>query len=111
MELNKELLKGHIDTLILSILNEEDCYGYEIAKRVKNKCNDAFELKEGTMYLALKRMESKMFIESYWSQEEGAGARRKYYRLTDLGKETLAIKKEEWFFIQKIMNSFLGEDI
>ena len=32
MELNKELLKGHIDTLILSILNEEDCYGYEIAK-------------------------------------------------------------------------------
>ena len=68
MELNKEALKGHIDTIILSILNEKDCYGYEIAKTVKVKCNNMFELKEGTMYLALKRMESKGFIESYWSQ-------------------------------------------
>ena len=67
MELNKEALKGHIDTIILSILNEQDCYGYEIAKTVKVKCNNMFELKEGTMYLALKRMESKGFIESYWS--------------------------------------------
>ena len=67
MELNKEALKDHIDTIILSILNEQDCYGYEIAKTVKVKCNNMFELKEGTMSLALKRMESKGFIESYWS--------------------------------------------
>ena len=46
MELNKEALKGHIDTIILSILNEKDCYGYEIAKTVKAKCNNMFELKE-----------------------------------------------------------------
>ena len=103
MELNKEALKGHIDTIILSILNEKDCYGYEIAKTVKAK--------EGTMYLALKRMESKGFIESYWSQEESAGGRRKYYKMTDLGKETYQTKKKEWFFIKEVMGSFLGEEI
>ena len=111
MELSKEVLKGHIDTLIVSILNEKDCYGYEIAKTVKAKCNNMFELKEGTMYLALKRMESKGFIESYWSQEEGAGGRRKYYKMTDLGRETYQLKKQEWFFIKEVMKSFLGEEI
>ena len=111
MELNKEALKGHIDTIILSILNEKDCYGYEIAKTVKAKCNNMFELKEGTMYLALKRMESKGFIESYWSQEESAGGRRKYYKMTDLGKETYQTKNKEWFFIKEVMGSFLGEEI
>ena len=49
VDLNKELLKGHIDTLILSILNQEDSYGYEIAKIVKDETT--FELKESTMYV------------------------------------------------------------
>ncbi|MEG2787434.1 MAG: PadR family transcriptional regulator [Romboutsia sp.] len=107
MELNKEVLKGHIDTLIISILKEKDCYGYEIAKQVREKSE--FELKEGTMYLALKRMESKNLIESYWSNEQSLGGRRKYYNLTDDGKDFLEVKKEEWRFIKKIMNQFLGE--
>lgn len=110
MELNKEALKGHIDTLILSILNIEDCYGYEIAKKVRIKCNNAFELKEGTMYLEQKRMESKSLIESYFDAESGAGGRRKCYRITEEGKEALTIKKKEWYFIQNVMNSFLGEE-
>ena len=108
MELNKEVLKGHIDTLILSILKEKDCYGYEIAKQVREKSE--FELKEGTMYLALKRMESKKLIKSYFSNEQSSGGRRKYYNLTEEGHEFLKIKKMEWRFIKKVMNQFLGED-
>ncbi len=46
MELNKEMLKGHIDTLILSILKEKDCYGYEVGKIVRSKSNGIFEFKE-----------------------------------------------------------------
>ena len=53
MELNKELLKGHIDTLILAILEKNDSYGFEIAKNVLNKTT--FELKDGTLYISLKR--------------------------------------------------------
>lgn len=108
MELNKEVLKGHIDTLILSIVKEKDCYGYEIAKIVREK--STFELKEGTMYLSLKRMESKNLVTSYWGSEQGAGGRRKYYNLTDEGREFLDIKKKEWYFIQNIMKQFLGEE-
>ena len=107
MELSKEVLKGHIDTLIVSILNEKDCYWYEIAKQVREKSE--FELKEGTMYLALKRMESKNIIKSYWSNEQSSGGKRKYYNLTDEGKEFLALKKQEWRFIKSVMNQFLGE--
>ncbi|MGG4471578.1 PadR family transcriptional regulator, partial [Paenibacillus alvei] len=46
MEINKEVLKGHIDTLILSLLCKQDMYGYEIAKVVREKSKEQFELKE-----------------------------------------------------------------
>ena len=105
MELNKEVLKGHIDTLILAILDEKDSYGYEIAKIVREKTT--FELKDGTMYISLKRLESKGLIKSYWGNEQGVGSRRKYYHITEEGKEALDIKIKEWNFVQNIMNKFL----
>lgn len=86
MEINKEVLKGHIDTLILSLLQKNDRYGYEIAKIVREKSNNLFELKEGTLYLSLKRLEKNNWIESYWGDEQGPGGRRKYYKLTSLGE-------------------------
>ncbi|MDF2558374.1 MAG: PadR family transcriptional regulator, partial [Bacillales bacterium] len=55
MEVNKEVLKGHIDTLILSLIHSRDMYGYELAKYVREKSENQFELKEGTLYLSLKR--------------------------------------------------------
>ena len=105
MDLNKELLKGHIDTLILSILNQKDSYGYEIAKIVKDETT--FELKDSTMYVSLKRLESKGFIKSYWDDQD-SGSRRKYYHITDDGKTNLEIKIKEWNFIQEVMNRFLN---
>ena len=57
MELNKEILKGHIDTMILAILEKNDSYGFEIAKNVLEQTT--FELKDGTLYISLKRLESK----------------------------------------------------
>lgn len=107
VNLNKELLKGHIDTLILSILNHEDSYGYEIAKIVKDETT--FELKESTMYVSLKRLESKGLIKSYWGDNQDSGGRRKYYNITPEGKEDLHVKVEEWNFIQEVMNKFLNK--
>ena len=105
MDLNKEVLKGHIDTLILSILNKGDSYGYEIAKTVRDETT--FELKESTLYVSLKRLESKGLIKSYWGSDQGLGSRRKYYNITDEGKENLELKIQEWNFIQSGMNKFL----
>ena len=107
MEINKEVLKGHIDTLILSLLNSRDMYGYEIAKMVREKSKEQFELKEGTLYLSLKRLEKNEWIESYWSDEQGPGGRRKYYKLTQLGEEGFNQKRKEWEFVKQLIDSFL----
>ena len=109
MELNKEVLKGHIDTLILAILEKKDSYGFEIAKNVFEKTT--FELKDGTLYISLKRLESKGLIESYWKSSQGPGNRRKYYKITQEGVKSLEQKVQEWFFVKNIMDKFLdGRD-
>lgn len=107
MEINKEVLKGHIDTLILSLLRNKDMYGYEIAKLVREKSEEQFELKEGTLYLSLKRLEKNQWISSYWGDEQGPGGRRKYYKLTALGKEGFKEKRKEWQFVKKIIDTFI----
>ncbi|TQR30107.1 PadR family transcriptional regulator [Lysinibacillus sphaericus] len=107
MEINKEVLKGHIDTLILSLLHTRDMYGYEIAKLAREKSGEQFELKEGTLYLSLKRLENKKWISSYWGDEQGPGGRRKYYKLTSLGEEGFEEKRKEWQFVKKIIDTFI----
>ncbi|USL39683.1 PadR family transcriptional regulator [Priestia megaterium] len=107
MEINKEVLKGHIDTLILSLLDLRDMYGYELAKLVREKSDNQFELKEGTLYLSLKRLEKNNWIQSYWGDEQGPGGRRKYYKLTSLGEQGFEEKRLEWQFVKKMMDSFL----
>ncbi|WLD94295.1 PadR family transcriptional regulator [Alkalihalobacillus sp. AL-G] len=107
MEINKEVLKGHIDTLILSLLHTRDMYGYELAKFVREKSEGQFELKEGTLYLSLKRLEKNKWISSYWGDEQGPGGRRKYYKLTELGEEGFVIKRLEWKFVKEVIDSFV----
>lgn len=104
LEIEKEMLRGYIDPIILSLLSEQDRYGYDLSKEAKKRSNEQFELKEGTLYLAFKRLEKNNFVSSYW--QEGSAARRKYYTITDLGRTHLARKKEEWAFIKKLMDTF-----
>jgi len=108
LDINKELLKGHIDLLILSLLNSKDMYGYEIAKKIRLISDDSFELKEGTLYLSLKRLEKNQFISSYWGNEKSAGGRRKYYKMNILGNQNLKLKIKEWFFMRDIIDSCLN---
>ncbi|MGG0554715.1 PadR family transcriptional regulator [Priestia aryabhattai] len=107
MEISREILKGHIDTLILSLLHQRDMYGYELAKIVREKSEEQFELKEGTLYLSLKRLEKNNWISSYWGDEQGPGGRRKYYKVTALGNQNFEAKRLEWQFVKKMMDSFL----
>lgn len=111
LEINKEVLKGHIDTLILSLLCSRDMYGYELAKMVREKSEEQFELKEGTLYLSLKRLEKNQWITSYWGDEQGPGGRRKYYKLTPLGEKGFEEKCDEWRFVKNIIDTFIeGRD-
>lgn len=106
VEIDKEILRGYIDTIILSLLYHDDMYGYDLSKEVKKQSKNSFEIKEGTLYLSFKRLEKNGYVTSYW-QEGSAAARRKYYHLTNTGKEYLSHKKTEWLFMKQLMDQFL----
>ncbi|WP_303754672.1 PadR family transcriptional regulator [Enterococcus sp. S86.2] len=82
--MNKEMLKGNIDLLVLAVLKEQDSYGYEISKILSDKSGNIFEIQEATLYLALKRLEKQEVIQSYWG-EKTHGGKRKYYHITESG--------------------------
>lgn len=85
MDLDKEQLKGHVESILLSVLSKKDMYGYEIFKIIRIISEDTFEIKEGTLYVVLKRLEMKELIRSYWSDSDSKGGRRKYHSITDKG--------------------------
>ena len=80
-----EILRGYTDTIILAQLAREDGYGYSISKRVQETTEGAVQFKEATLYTTFRRLESQGLVESYWGDEQ-AGARRRYYHLTDAGR-------------------------
>lgn len=102
---DKEIMKGSIDILILSIIQKQDTYGYEIAKWIKEKSEGLYAMSEGTLYPALKRMEGKKLIESYWVENELTG-KRKYYRITENGRKTLNERISEWNKVTCLINTF-----
>lgn len=104
----KEMIKGYIDAIVLSILSQSDAYGYEITKIVNKKTSGLFELKEGTLYPALKRLEANQFIEGYWADHFDGRPRRRYYRITQDGHKKLEESKNSWQKNVNIINSFLG---
>lgn len=106
MELNKEIIKGHIESIILSTIKDEDLYGYDIAKRIRELSNDVFELKEGTLYVVLKRLENNGLVSSYWGEESTGGGRRRYFKISKDGREYLKTKKREWEFLSNILEIY-----
>ena len=104
--ISADLLRGHTDTIILKLLMDGDKYGYEISKLIQtNSCNE-YELKEATMYSSLKRLEADGCITSYWG-DETQGGRRKYYRITDRGKQLYAENKNNWEYAKRILDQLL----
>lgn len=104
--INKELLKGSSDVLILSVLSDEPLYGYEIAKRIKAMSDQVLKMGEGTLYPLLHRLEQAKLLESFW--QDANGRKRKYYRLTGQGKKILDSKTAEWKAFSGAINSIVG---
>lgn len=111
MEFNKEILKGYIDSILMSLLENEPLYGYELGKRARSTSGGMFELKEATLYVSLKRLEKNESLTSYWGDSDAGGGRRKYYQLTEKGREDLANKKREWSLFKETIDQFLGGKI
>jgi len=111
MEKTRDILKGYVDLILISILRKEAMYGYKLAKEIRYLTNDKFELNEATLYVALKRMEKISLVESYWGDLVSGGGRRKYYKLTNSGKIYLEKMIEEWKFFKNIIDQVLEGDV
>lgn len=104
--MDSRLLSGTVEMLVLEVLSEANLYGYRIVRSVLERSQGTFELKEGSLYPALHRMERQKLLASYWEQADGR--RRKYYKLTAAGKKALIEKRDEWKEFSKGVNGVLG---
>lgn len=105
---NTELIRGHVDTIILNCLSEKDRYGYEILDIISDLSDGRYEIKQPTLYSCLKRLEKQGFITSYYGDESNGG-RRRYYRLTDKGTATLNQDQREWEFSRTVIDRLLSD--
>jgi len=97
-----------LDSIILRLLKDEDSYGYELSKKISKKTDGRFEIKEATLYAIFQRLEKKQLIESYYG-ERSHGGKRKYYRITTLGKAYFREMVDEWREVKEIVNLFMEE--
>ena len=104
--MDSRFLWGAVEMLILEVVSEGRTYGYEILQTVGSRSHGYFELKEGSLYPALHRLERQKLLASSW--QEADGRRRKYYRLTSAGRKALAEQKQEWTAFSRGVNGVLG---
>lgn len=108
--ISADLIRGHINTIILRTLYERDKYGYEIIEEIEAKSHGQYSLKQPTLYSALKRLESQGYINAYWKTEEvSGGGRRKYYTLTDSGREITEKNQSEWEYSRTVIDSLISD--
>ena len=86
MAISSDVIRGYNDTMILYLLLDKPSYGYEISKQIKTLSNEKYVIKETTLYSAFTRMERNGYIESFSNQDNAAGKRRTYYRITEAGR-------------------------
>ena len=107
MAISADMLRGHTETIILAQLIKNDSYGYEISKAIEDLSHGELVLKDATLYTAFRRMEHDGFIESYWGESD-AGARRRYYRITEKGRAFYDFNKTNWFDTIKIKKDLIN---
>ena len=105
MAVDKGYISGSSQMLILNLLNEKSHYGYELIKTLKQRSNDVFDMKEGTLYPILHKLENEGLIHSF--NHEVSGRTRRYYAITDKGVKVLAKEKEEWLKFSGAVNQVL----
>lgn len=106
--ISSDVIRGYNDTIVLYLLFNNESYGYEISKRVKEISEDKYIIKETTLYSAFTRLEKNGYIESFTKDEE-LFKRRTYYRITQAGILYYKEKCTEWELTKEVINKFIRE--
>ncbi|MCI8875729.1 MAG: PadR family transcriptional regulator [Lachnospiraceae bacterium] len=105
MGIDKNLIQGSLNIMLLRLLEDKDMYGYEMIETLRKKSDNVFELKAGSLYPLLHSLEEKEFLTSY--QDDSSGKKRKYYHLTASGRKQVKEKKREWETYQTAVTNVL----
>jgi len=106
LSIASDLIRGHTEAIILACLMQGDNYGYEINKSILQRTDGLYELKEATLYTAFKRLEESGFVNAYWG-DELSGARRKYYSITNEGKQAYKRMAADWQEAKQIIDGLI----
>ncbi len=93
---DKNLLRGTLDLILLSILEDAPKYGLEIIGEAKTRTDGYFEFREGSLYPALHRLEKAKHIKGEFAPSDSGGPRRRYYHLTEAGLKQLHKQRKEF---------------
>ena len=101
--MNTQLKKGALDLCVLSLLDNGDRYGYELTEELSSK----MKIATGTLYLVLKRLKDVNYVTTYL-QESESGPARKYYHLTEEGRNCYSEMRKEWKDFSKAVDDIIG---
>jgi PadR family transcriptional regulator, regulatory protein PadR len=103
-------LRGHLETMVLAVLERGEGHGLEIIRRLEETGFGLLRLKEGSLYPALYRLEEAGKIQGAWDDQPRGqrGARRRIYRLTSKGKRELTKGRAEWASFVRVIGAVMG---
>jgi PadR family transcriptional regulator PadR len=105
LSIRTQLLKGVLDGCILAIIDQEEVYGYELSKKLEQV---GLDISEGTIYPVLLRLQKNGYVIGEMRASD-SGPNRKYYSITQKGKEVLGQIREEWKILSGSIEKLLGE--
>jgi PadR family transcriptional regulator PadR len=106
--ISSDIIRGHLESVILKLIIENDRYGYEISNCITKRTENQFNIKEATLYSIVGRLEKKELIESYFGAKTHGGKRR-YYKITPLGLAYYKHKIDEWKELKEILDALLED--
>ncbi len=107
----RQMKKGVLDMLVLKLLASESKYGYQIIQELKEKSENTFQLKDGTLYPILYRLEDDGLVVSSWSEAKGKQTARKYYKITESGQAALEEIQAVWEQISDGISKIMEEPV
>jgi len=105
----RELKRGSLELIVLHLLAPGEAYGYEIVSKLTAETDGDLEVTDGTLYPVLYRLERAGFVAVRW-ETPARGVPRKYYRLTDQGRQELSTLTQEWTTFAGAMARLLGQE-
>lgn len=91
-----DLIKGTLDVLILKTLSHGPLHGYGVSRSIRDRTSDGFQIEEGALYPALRRLEKRGYVEAEWGVTD-TGREAKFYRLTPAGTAELESEVRAWY--------------